>query len=84
MRGGEQTRRIRGQVNTRNRWQLCQLLCERLQANSKFVFVPGPLDPGGGGILPQPPLPAYFSERLAEELPSAVFASNPCRVSLTD
>lgn len=51
-----------------------------IRANSRFVFVPGPLDPGGGGILPQPPLPAYFSERLAEELPSAVFASNPCRI----
>lgn len=51
-----------------------------IRVNSKFVFVPGPNDPGGAGILPQPPLPAYFTERLSEELPSAVFASNPCRI----
>lgn len=54
------------------------------QAGSKFVFVPGPLDPGAAEILPRPPLPAYFTEKLAEEMPSAVFTTNPCRVRTHD
>ncbi len=50
------------------------------QADSKVLFVPGPGDPGPAGVLPRPPLPAYFTEKLAEECPCAVFGSNPARV----
>ena len=52
----------------------------RIKAESRFVFVPGPGDPGPGPALPQPPLPAYFTGELRRVLPTAVFASNPCRV----
>ncbi|KAL0045501.1 hypothetical protein WJX82_008463 [Trebouxia sp. C0006] len=55
---------------------------QRLQEESKFVFVPGPGDPGPGNVLPRPALPAYFTSDLRQLLPTAVFASNPCRMRL--
>jgi DNA polymerase epsilon subunit 2 len=48
--------------------------------HSQFVFVPGPNDPGLGHILPQTALPSYFTGELQAVLPSAVFATNPCRI----
>ncbi len=42
--------------------------------------MPGPDDPGPGPVLPQPPLPACLTAALRAALPSAVFASNPCRL----
>lgn len=51
-----------------------------MQEDSKILFVPGPNDPGPSSVLPRPPLPTYLTERLAEEMPGAVFGSNPCRV----
>eukprot|EP00798_Chlamydomonas_sp_ICE-L_P003761 gene3761-13821_t len=51
-----------------------------IKENSRFVFVPGPGDPGLGCILPQAPLPAFFTGELRKTLPNAVFASNPCRL----
>lgn len=50
------------------------------QDESMFVFVPGPDDPSPGPVLPQAPLPSYFSAQLQEQLPNAVFTSNPCRI----
>ena len=47
---------------------------------SRFVFVPGPGDPGLGGALPQPPLPDYFAAEVKRALPRCVFATNPCRI----
>ncbi len=52
------------------------------QDESKFIFVPGPGDPGPGNVLPRPALPAYFTSDLRQLLPTAVFASNPCRIRL--
>ena len=51
-----------------------------LVEDSKFVFVPGPTDPGAGSVLPRPPLPVAFTRRLRAVLPTAVFTSNPCRI----
>ena len=53
-----------------------------LQEESKFIFVPGPGDPGPANVLPRPALPAYFTADLRQLLPTAVFASNPCRMRL--
>ena len=50
------------------------------QANTRFVFVPGPGDPGPGDVLPRPPLPAALTGALRAAVPSAEFASNPCRL----
>ena len=52
----------------------------RIRVGCRFVFVPGPGDPSPSTALPQPPLPAYFTGELRRVLPTAVFASNPCRV----
>ncbi|KAF5832409.1 DNA polymerase alpha/epsilon subunit B-domain-containing protein [Dunaliella salina] len=52
----------------------------RIQNNSHFVFVPGPGDPCPGDVLPQPPLPSYFTEQLRATLPKVSFTSNPCRL----
>eukprot|EP00775_Hariotina_reticulata_P005085 gene5085-5326_t len=51
-----------------------------IRDGSRFVFVPGPADPGLGQILPQPRLPTYFTAELHSVLPTAVFATNPCRI----
>lgn len=53
-----------------------------MQAHTRFVFVPGPNDPGLGHMLPQPALPSYFIGELQAVLPNAVFATNPCRCVL--
>lgn len=47
---------------------------------SKFIFVPGPVDCGAGNILPRPPLPKAVSEDFLKVVPSAIFATNPCRI----
>jgi hypothetical protein len=57
----------------------CHVLLCPVQANTQFMFVPGPNDPGLGQVLPQPALPTYFTGELQAVLPNAVFATNPCR-----
>ncbi len=52
----------------------------RTQAESRFVFMPGPDDAGPAGVLPQPPLPRALTTELRRVLPTAQFASNPCRL----
>ncbi|KAK8728709.1 hypothetical protein OTU49_009106 [Cherax quadricarinatus] len=51
-----------------------------LMAHSKFIFVPGPSDPGPGSIFPRPPLPKYVTEEIKKTVPSAIFVCNPCRL----
>lgn len=59
-----------------------QLLNEfpSLMENSRFIFVPGPLDPGPGRILPRPSLPRAITKEIDDAIPSVTFASNPCRI----
>ena len=35
-----------------------------LRDESKFVFVPGPADPGSPNIYPRPPLPDFITKEL--------------------
>ena len=51
-----------------------------LVRSTRFVFVPGPADPGAGPCLPRGPLPNVFTKSLREMLPQVTFTSNPCRV----
>lgn len=51
-----------------------------LVAKSRFLFVPGPNDPGPGSVYPRPPLPSHLTEGLRRKVPSAEFVSNPCRL----
>lgn len=52
----------------------------RLAEKARFVFVPGPKDPGLGQVLPRPPLPPSFRAPLQQRLRNVSFASNPCRI----
>ncbi|KAE8713818.1 glutamate decarboxylase 5-like [Hibiscus syriacus] len=52
----------------------------RLKEQSKFLFIPGPSDPGPSTTLPRCPLPKYLTEELQKHVPNAIFSSNPCRV----
>lgn len=51
-----------------------------LQTNSKFIFVPGPSDPGPSNIFPRPPLPKYVTDGIRRKVSNAEFVSNPCRL----
>ena len=63
---------------------------------SKFVFVPGPTDPGSGNVLPRHRIPKYFTKGIEEKVSyyandpdgsrsnrkvsNVFFTSNPCRI----
>ena len=51
-----------------------------LLEKSQFVFVPGPLDPGPGNVLPKPAIPSILTQGISERVPGAHFSSNPCRI----
>eukprot|EP00970_Alexandrium_tamarense_P015658 scaffold5359_cov173-Alexandrium_tamarense.AAC.2 len=51
-----------------------------IAAEGRFVFVPGPNDPGITGVLPRGPIPNFFTSSLRSKVKHAVFASNPCRM----
>ena len=53
----------------------------KLAKEARFVFIPGPHDPGvTSGTLPHPPIPAFFTSGIKKYVTHAVFASNPCRI----
>ncbi|CAL8273539.1 unnamed protein product [Merluccius merluccius] len=51
-----------------------------IHTSSRFVFVPGPEDPGPSTILPRPPLAAHITEDFRQRIPFSVFTTNPCRI----
>ncbi len=52
-----------------------------LVQTSRFVFVPGPADPGFANILPRPKIPdCVVGDDFRRRVPSAIFATNPCRI----
>eukprot|EP00095_Tigriopus_kingsejongensis_P007588 maker-scaffold417_size177606-snap-gene-0.41 protein:Tk07588 transcript:maker-scaffold417_size177606-snap-gene-0.41-mRNA-1 annotation:"hypothetical protein LOTGIDRAFT_218232" len=51
-----------------------------LVEKSKFIFVPGPSDPGFTNIFPRPPIPKCLSQELRNKIPGAEFVTNPCRI----
>lgn len=61
---------------------LAAVICKfpRVASEGRFVFVPGPNDPGISGILPRGPVPDYFTSSVRSKVKHAVFASNPCRM----
>ncbi|KAK2992135.1 hypothetical protein RJ640_002824, partial [Escallonia rubra] len=52
----------------------------RLKEHSRFLFIPGPDDPGPSTVLPRCALPNYITEELKKHIPDAIFRSNPCRI----
>ncbi|XP_017569299.1 DNA polymerase epsilon subunit 2 isoform X1 [Pygocentrus nattereri] len=61
---------------------LADLICEHpsIQSSSRFVFVPGPEDPGPSTILPRPPLAEHITEEFRQRVPFSLFTTNPCRI----
>ncbi|KAI2654017.1 DNA polymerase epsilon subunit 2 [Labeo rohita] len=61
---------------------LADLICEypSIHNSSRFVFVPGPEDPGPGTVLPRPPLAEHITEEFRQRVPFSVFTTNPCRI----
>ncbi|NWH40692.1 DPOE2 polymerase, partial [Chloropsis hardwickii] len=61
---------------------LADIICEHpsIHKSSRFVFVPGPGDPGPGSILPRPPLAENITQEFRQLVPFSVFTTNPCRV----
>jgi DNA polymerase epsilon subunit 2 len=62
--------------------ELANLICDidGLAQEGRFIFIPGPQDPGLAQILPRPPLPKYCTQSLRHKVPHATFATNPCRI----
>ncbi|XP_030070184.1 DNA polymerase epsilon subunit 2 [Microcaecilia unicolor] len=61
---------------------LADIICEYpdIRERSRFVFVPGPEDPGPGFILPRPPLAENITEEFRQRVPFSMFTTNPCRI----
>lgn len=53
---------------------------QQLTKHSRFLFIPGPDDPGPSKVLPRCALPKYITEELQKHIPNAMFTSNPCRI----
>mmetsp|Transcript_50831 Transcript_50831/g.145934 ORF Transcript_50831/g.145934 Transcript_50831/m.145934 type:complete len:549 (-) Transcript_50831:82-1728(-) len=54
-------------------------LSNHIQSGTRFVFVPGPNDPGAQ-MLPHVALPEYLTSDLAKDVPNVVMGTNPCRL----
>jgi len=50
-----------------------------VERGTRFIFVPGPRDPGAQ-MLPRTPLTNHLTSDIAKEIPGVVLATNPCRV----
>eukprot|EP00927_Polykrikos_kofoidii_P020363 TRINITY_DN19644_c0_g2_i1.p1 TRINITY_DN19644_c0_g2~~TRINITY_DN19644_c0_g2_i1.p1 ORF type:complete len:554 (+),score=92.68 TRINITY_DN19644_c0_g2_i1:135-1796(+) len=54
-------------------------LPNHVQRGTRFIFVPGPNDPGAP-TLPRAKLSSFLTAGLAKEIPNVIMASNPCRI----
>ncbi len=61
---------------------LANVICKFPQVanEGRFIFIPGPNDPGITGVLPRGPLPNYFTSALRSKVRNVMLASNPCRM----
>jgi len=54
-------------------------LTNHVQRGTRFIFIPGPKDPGAQS-LPRMPLSGYLTADLAKDIPGVIMATNPCRI----
>merc|ERR1712176_195447 len=54
-------------------------LANHVQRGTRFIFVPGPNDPGSL-TLPRMPLTSYLTADLSKEVPGVILTTNPCRI----
>ena len=57
--------------------ELANLICKypAIATDGRFIFVPGPNDPGMSAMMPRPPIPNYFTGALRNKVPHAVFTT---------
>lgn len=58
---------------------MMQHLPNHVKCRTRFIFIPGPQDPGPQR-LPQAPLADYVTANIAKEIPNVILATNPCRI----
>lgn len=58
---------------------MLQGLANHVKRGTRFIFIPGPNDPGSQ-TLPKMPLPNYLTADLGKLIPNVTFATNPCRI----
>uniref|UniRef100_A0A7S0B8A7 DNA polymerase epsilon subunit n=1 Tax=Pyrodinium bahamense TaxID=73915 RepID=A0A7S0B8A7_9DINO len=58
---------------------MMQNLTKHVERGTRFIFVPGPKDPGSQ-TLPRLPLSGYLTSDLAKDIPGVILGTNPCRV----
>lgn len=51
-----------------------------LAKDARFIFIPGPQDPGSAKIFPRPAIPSLFTSSLRNKVSHATFTTNPCRI----
>ena len=51
-----------------------------LAKEARFIFIPGPQDPGSAKIFPRPSVPSLFTSSLRNKVTHATFTTNPCRI----
>lgn len=56
-----------------------QKIPNHVKCGTRFIFIPGPQDPGPQR-LPQAPLSDYVTSNIAKEIPNVILATNPCRI----
>jgi len=72
-----------GVKNYREGFERLKLLMRHVpnhvERGTRFIFIPGPRDPGAQ-MLPRTPLTNYLTSDIAKEIPGVTLATNPCRV----
>lgn len=61
---------------------LANVICKFpiVASEGRFILIPGPNDPGAGGVLPRGPIPNFFASELKKRVRHVTLASNPCRI----
>ncbi|XP_069064801.1 DNA polymerase epsilon subunit 2 [Pleurodeles waltl] len=61
---------------------LADIICDypNILKSSRFVFIPGPEDPGPSCILPRPPIAENITHEFRQRVPLSMFTTNPCRI----
>lgn len=54
-------------------------LPKHIERGTRFIFVPGPNDPGAAS-LPRAGLADYLTSDIAKEIPNVIMGTNPCRI----
>lgn len=72
-----------GVKNYREGFERLKLLMSNIpnhvERGTRFIFIPGPRDPGAQ-MLPRTPLTNYLTSDIAKDIPGVTLATNPCRI----